>query len=154
MKPNGHRWLWSLTLLNLFLLVYLIGSRPPGPNVSSPPGRTPTIPSMIGTWSGTNDTVSNQKGYRHWDEKTVRINEQQGRRFRGVFTYADGTKHFFGVVFPDNVSFVWVAPNSHGYNFGRILGPDRISACYLESWEQATAGCAVLRRKPGDSGRR
>jgi len=101
------------------------------------------IPSLVGTWSGDNNTISDKKGYRTW-RKTIHITEQKDRRFRGYFTYADGRKDFFGVIFPDNQSFSWVASDSRGYNHGRILGTDRISACYLESGEEATAGCADM----------
>lgn len=105
------------------------------------------IPNLVGTWVGENRTVSDKNGYKIWGTKTVEITEQQDRRFRGHFTYAGGTKNFFGVVYPDNTSFTWVASDSHGYNNGRILGPDRIAACYVESGPDATAGCAELERK-------
>lgn len=114
------------------------------------PGRAAdeaAIPNLVGTWVGENRTVSDKKGYKVWGEKTVEITEQQDRRFRGHFTYADGTKHFFGVIYPDNVTFTWVASDSKGYNHGRILAPDRIAACYVEAGEEATAGCADLARK-------
>jgi len=105
------------------------------------------VPNLVGTWVGENRTVSDKKGYRVWGEKTVVITEQQDRRFRGHFTYPDGTKSFFGVIYPDNTSITWVASDSHGYNYGRILGPDRMGACYVESGSDATAGCAELVRK-------
>lgn len=105
------------------------------------------IPNLVGTWVGENRTVSDKKGYKIWGEKTVEITEQQDRRFRGHFTYSEGTKKFFGVIYPDNTSFTWVASDSHGYNHGRILGPDRIAACYVESGPEATAGCAELERR-------
>lgn len=104
------------------------------------------VPSLVGTWSGDNNTISDKKGLRTW-KKTIHITEQQDRRFRGHFTYSDGRKDFFGVIYPDNVSFTWVAADSKGYNHGRILGPDRISACYVESGDEATAGCADLSRQ-------
>lgn len=103
------------------------------------------IPQLKGTWTGKNNTISDKKGLLTRD-RTVHISEQTDRRFRGHFTYEAGRKDFFGVIFPDNQSFVWVASDSKGYNQGRILGPDRISACYVESWEEATAGCADLTR--------
>lgn len=103
------------------------------------------IPSLVGTWSGQNHTISDKKGLLTRD-RTVHITEQTDRRFRGHFVYSEGRKDFFGVIYPDNASFTWVASDSKGYNHGRILGPDRISACYVESWEQATAGCADLAR--------
>lgn len=106
------------------------------------------IPNLVGTWVGENRTVSDKKGYRDWGTKTIEITEQKDRRFRGHFTYAEGTKHFLGVVYPDNLSFTWVSSDSKGYNHGRILGPDRISACYVESGAEATAGCADLKRRP------
>ncbi len=105
------------------------------------------VPNLVGTWVGENRTVSDKKGFHVWGEKTVVISEQQDRRFRGHFTYAGGTKHFFGVIYPDNISFTWVAADSKGYNHGRILAPDRIGACYVESGEDATAGCAELTRR-------
>lgn len=105
------------------------------------------IPNLVGTWVGENRTVSDKKGYQVWGTKTVEITEQQDRRFRGHFTYPAGTKKFFGVIYPDNISFTWVASDSQGYNHGRILGPDRIAACYVESGPDATAGCADLTRE-------
>lgn len=105
------------------------------------------IPNLVGTWIGENRTVSDKKGYTVWGQKTIEITEQQDRRFRGHFTYPDGTKHFFGVIYSDNTSFTWVASDSKGYNHGRILDADRIGACYVESGEEATAGCAELVRR-------
>lgn len=105
------------------------------------------IPNLVGTWIGQNFTVSDKKGYTDWGTKKVKITEQKDRRFRGHFTYPAGTKHFFGVIYPDNLSFTWVASDSKGYNHGRILGPDAISTCYVESGEEATAGCAELARQ-------
>jgi hypothetical protein len=104
------------------------------------------IPNLVGTWIGDNNTISDKKGLKTWT-KTVVITEQQDRRFRGHFTYSAGTKHFFGVIYPDDTTFTWVASDSKGYNHGRILAPDRIAACYVESGQDATAGCADLVRK-------
>jgi hypothetical protein len=103
------------------------------------------IPNLIGTWSGKVNTISDQKGLKT-RERTIQITEQTDRRFRGFFTYEDGRKDFFGIVYPDNTSFTWVSPTSKGYNHGRILAPDTISACYVESGADATAGCAELRK--------
>lgn len=121
----------------------------PGASDTTPAlaGEPNAIPNLVGTWIGENKTVSDKKGYRVWGQKTIEITEQQDRRFRGHFTYPDGTKHFFGVIYPDNTSFTWVASDSKGYNHGRILDADRIGACYVESGEEATAGCAELVRR-------
>ena len=105
------------------------------------------VPNLVGTWKGENRTVSPEKGFLVWGEKTVVITDQQDRRFRGHFTYPAGTKNFIGVIYPDNVSFTWVASDSKGYNHGRILSSDQIGACYVESGADATAGCAVLVRQ-------
>lgn len=104
------------------------------------------VPNLLGTWSGENKTYSEKKGYANWN-KTVVISEQKGRIFKGQFTYSDGTKHFFGVIYPDNISFTWVSLNSNGYNQGRIHSEDTLSACYTESGADATVGCAKLIRK-------
>ncbi|HDZ16628.1 MAG TPA: hypothetical protein ENI26_13955 [Methylophaga aminisulfidivorans] len=105
------------------------------------------IPNLIGTWSGINETVSEEKGYKTWDNKTVTITEQKDRRFRGTFIYADGVKNFFGVIYPDNKSFTWVSTPSHGFVHGRILDDNSIGACYVETFENAIAGCATLTRQ-------
>lgn len=104
------------------------------------------IPSLVGTWSGDNHTISDKKGLKTW-KKTITITEQTDRRFRGHFVYSAGRKDFFGVVYPDNQTFTWVASDSKGYNHGKILAPDRIAACYVEPGEEATAGCAELVRE-------
>ena len=104
------------------------------------------IPNLVGTWVGINKTVSEDRGYRSW-EKKVEILEQDERRFKGKFSYTDGTKNFFGVIHPDNKTITWVATNSRGYNMGKLLDINKISACYVESGIDATAGCAELTRK-------
>ena len=103
------------------------------------------IPNLIGMWTGENDTYSELKGLKTW-EKNVEITEQTDRRFKGHFTYSDGTKNFYGIIHPDNVTITWVASNSRGYNIGKILESNKISTCYVESGIDATVGCAVLSR--------
>lgn len=103
------------------------------------------IPSLLGTWSGKNNTVSEKKGYKTRD-KTIQITEQKNRRFKGYFTYSGGRVDFFGVIYPDNKSITWVSPGSRGYNHGRILSKEKISACFVESGIDATAGCATLKK--------
>ncbi len=131
--------LWFLVIINSIGLtcLYYFNHNPIGKD----------IPNLIGVWSGKNVTVSDSKGYKEWDKKTIQITEQKDRRFRGTFTYADGTKHFFGVIYPDNISFTWVSTPSKGFVQGRILDDNSIGACYVEAYEQATAGCATLERK-------
>ena len=104
------------------------------------------IPNLVGTWSGDNNTISTKKGYKTWT-KTINITEQKDRRFKGYFTYSEGRKDFFGVIYPDNVSFTWVVPDSRGYNHGRIHNATKISACYVESGIDATAGCTEMTKK-------
>lgn len=109
-------------------------------------GKSNKIPNLVGTWSGKNDTISDKKGYLT-REKTITITEQKDRRFKGVFKYSEGMVKFFGVIYPDNRSFTWVSHGSRGYNQGRILDDNSISACYVESGLDATAGCALLKRQ-------
>ena len=105
-----------------------------------------TIPDLIGVWNGKNNTYSELKGLKTW-EKTINITQQNDRRFKGNFTYSDGTKNFYGIIHPDNITITWVASNSRGYNLGKILEKNKISACYVESGIDATVGCSELTRK-------
>lgn len=105
----------------------------------------PNIPNLIGTWDGNADTIGDIYGMRS-RRRTIHIFEQTDRRFRGYFTYDEGRRDFFGIIYPDNATFTWVNPRSRGYNHGHIFGPDRISACYVEAGEEATAGCSDLKR--------
>jgi len=134
--------LWSLVIINSIAIACIYYT-----NRIEKVDRSQDIPNLIGSWSGENVTVSDQKGYKIWGNKVVHITEQKDRRFRGTFTYPDGTKNFSGVIYPDNISFTWVSTNSRGFNHGRILGENKIGACYVEAWEQATAGCATLIRE-------
>jgi len=108
--------------------------------------QTDDVPNLVGTWAGENNTYSEQRGYASW-AKTVEIVEQNGRIFKGQFSFSGGTKHFFGVIYPDNTTLSWVAADSKGYNHGHIFGKDRISACYVETGADATVGCADLVKK-------
>jgi hypothetical protein len=171
-KETGTKILWALTLFNAVILFSMIivwacrhhghhgrehygGSHHQGAHGSHNSihqsgyhhqKESQPIPELTGTWSGTNHTVSDLKGFKEW-EKTIHITEQRDRRFKGHFTYVDGTKHFSGIIYPGNISFSWVSSDSKGYNHGRILGPDTITACYVEALEQSTAGCAELTRQ-------
>ena len=78
------------------------------------------IPNLVGNWNGSNKTFSELKGMKTW-EKNVKIIEQNDRRFKGNFTYSDGTKNFYGIIHPDNITLTWVASNSRGYNIGKIF---------------------------------
>ena len=78
----------KLIIYTYLLIVTLISS-----DVSS---NDKDIPNLVGTWVGVNNTLSEQRGYRSW-EKKVEIIEQKDRRFKGTFSYTDGTKNFFGV---------------------------------------------------------
>ena len=128
----------KLIIYTYLLIVTLISS-----DVSS---NDKDIPNLVGTWVGVNNTLSEQRGYRSW-EKKVEIIEQKDRRFKGTFSYTDGTKNFFGVIHPDNKTITWVASNSRGYNIGKLINKNNISACYVEAGIDATAGCADLKRK-------
>jgi len=133
----------SQSVINVMLIVLVLT----GISSCSSPARTETtIPDLMGTWTGENKTYSDKKGYLTWT-KTIEITEQKGRLFKGHFSYSAGTKYFSGVIYPDNTSFTWVGVDSKGYNHGRIHGADHISACYVESGEDATVGCVELAKQ-------
>lgn len=103
------------------------------------------IPNLLGTWDGENKTISEAKGYKT-RKKTIYITEQKDRRFKGHVMYSGKKINFYGVIYPDNKSFTWVSNTSRGFNHGRILSKDKISACFLEAGLNATAGCATLEK--------
>ena len=131
---------WNICNMKKFLVITIMFFLAATQNI-----KAETIPNLIGTWSGENNTFSELKGMKTW-EKNVKITEQNDRRFKGHFTYSDGTKNFYGIIHPDNITITWVASNSRGYNIGKILEKNKISACYVESGIDATVGCAVLSR--------
>ena len=131
---------WNICNMKKFLAIPILFFLAATQNI-----KAETIPNLIGTWSGENNTFSELKGMKTW-EKNVQITEQNDRRFKGHFTYSDGTKNFYGIIHPDNITITWVASNSRGYNIGKILDKNKISACYVESGIDATVGCAVLSR--------
>ena len=79
-----------------------------------------SVPNLKGEWNGINKTISESKGLKTWEKKII-IDDQTDRRFTGSFTYTDGSKKFYGVIHPDNVTFTWVSSNSRGYNFGKLI---------------------------------
>ena len=105
----------------------------------------PGIPNLVGTWDGNADTIGDINGLRS-RRRTIHITEQTDRRFRGHFVYDEGKISFFGIIYPDNVTFTWVNPKSKGYNNGHIFSAGHISACYVEAGAEATAGCSDLKR--------
>lgn len=104
-----------------------------------------SIPQLIGKWQGENKTYSEAKGYQSWT-KTIEITEQRERIFKGNFTYFGGTKAFFGVIYPDN-SLTWVSKPAKGYVQGKIQSPSQMTACYVETGENATVGCVELHKQ-------
>ena len=99
-KETSTKILWVLTLVNTLILFSMVivwmcrhhGYREVdyygegyhrGMNGGTHHGiRARSIPDLIGTWEGTNHTVSALKGFKEW-KKTVHITEQQDRRFNG-----------------------------------------------------------------------
>ncbi|HJO89330.1 MAG TPA: hypothetical protein QF403_06760, partial [Alphaproteobacteria bacterium] len=94
-KGTGTKILWALTLFNAVILLSMIivwacrhhnyhgrghhgGSHHQGGYHHQKESRP--IPELTGTWSGTNRTVSDLKGFKEW-EKTIHITEQRDRRF-------------------------------------------------------------------------
>lgn len=102
-------------------------------------------PNVLGKWQGENKTYSEAKGHQSW-VKTIEITEQKERIFKGTLTYFGGTKTFFGVIYPDN-TFTWVSQPAKGYVHGKITAPNKITACYVETGENATVGCADMQRQ-------
>ncbi len=76
----------------------------------------------------------------------VKISEQKGRIFKGQFTYSDGTKHLFDIIYPDNVSFTWVSVDSKAI-IRVVFIAKTTSASVMWSPTQIPVGCVGLTKK-------
>ena len=101
---------------------------------------------LVGDWEGVNKSYSLEKGSRSWKKK-ITIFEQNERIFKGNFKYADGETNFIGVIRSNNKSFYWVSAESKGYINGEILNKRTIEVCYVEAYQNAAVGCAILKRE-------
>ena len=99
------------------------------------------IPNLVGTWVGVNNTLSEQRGYRSWEKKVEIINRkiEDSREL----SHTPMAQKLFGVIHPDTQTITWVASNSRGYNIGKLLDKNNISACYVEAGIDAGWMCLI-----------
>ena len=143
-RPSGM-FVLALTALTLTLLVASASAAATAATATAGTVHH-EIPSLKGVWKGMNYTLSDLKGFKEW-EKTIHITEQKDRRFRGHFDYSEGRKNFFGIVFNDNRTMLWVSSTSKGLSPGRLLDEDTMDVCYVESGKEATVGCTLFKRQ-------
>lgn len=115
--------------------------------VLSTPAAAGGTPNLQGEWRGYTAQITKDTDYRAY-ENVINITDQNGRRFEGTVKHAGGTENFIGVIRSNNKTFYWVDTSDDGKVFGKVLGADVIETCYLDSGEDAVAGCSILTRRP------
>ncbi len=116
------------------------------------------FPDLRGTWTGNSESIVAGGGNAHHPGSpestprlssvafTLKIDQQDGRRFSGTFSSARSTESVIGVISQDGkIYFV----DTDGYTFGTLLAPDRLESCYLQIASYGrVASCTVLTKQP------
>ncbi|MCK9579289.1 MAG: hypothetical protein M0Q92_02420 [Methanoregula sp.] len=122
-------------LLIVILTVIAGGCTTTAPQAATTPA--PTIPSLVGTWSGPSAGYDEGVGFSDYHDLDIRmvVTEQKDRVFAGrILFVANGTEsatEFAGVIGREGRTFA-MSEQAGGYCFGEILGPDAIEITYLE----------------------
>ncbi len=109
---------------------------------------------LRGTWKGESETVVVGAGNTHHpgaaaEEPEFRsvgfsltIDEQEGRRFSGIFSSARSSYRVVAVISRSGTIFL---ADVEGYSSATMLAPDRMELCYLKHTREArVASCTEL----------
>jgi hypothetical protein len=116
------------------------------------------FPDVRGTWKGDSESIVADSGNSHHPGSpqsgtrltsvtfTLKIDQQDGRRFSGTFSSARATESIIGVISrTGTLHFV----DTDGYATGTLLGPNRLEACYLQIGQDGrVASCTELTKQP------
>lgn len=100
-------------------------------------------PVLKGFWEGTSVQINAKTEFKERDIQ-IGILDQQGNRFWGTTSHGGITEKMVGVIRGDGKTFYWVDVEDDGWVEGRILAPDKLETCYLETGEHAIAACSIL----------
>lgn len=122
----------------------------------------PPVPNMVGTWTGTSETVVFGQGGHHPGSQTLQ-DEPRLRQVAYTLTVAgQDVRQFWGTIASDNFSepFAAAYSTSHVYAYGadtdgfyhfKSHGPDKMELCYTQPAssknKSIAAGCTVFTRK-------
>lgn len=104
------------------------------------------VPDLVGTWTGTSESVVLPGGNTHHPDKkakgprmsnvpfTMVIEKQDGRRFFGSFSSAKHKEAVIAVIGRNGTIYM---VDDDGYTFATLLAPNRMELCYMK---QSNAG--------------
>jgi len=137
-------------LIIVILGVIIAGCTATAPQAATIPA--PSIPSLVGTWSGPSAGYEEGIGFSNYHDLNIRmmVTDQKDRVFAGriLFT-ANGTEsatEFAGVIGREGRTFA-MSEQTGGYCFGEILGPDAIEITYLEDGSPYSASVDAFTRE-------
>jgi hypothetical protein len=114
------------------------------------------IPDLVGTWTGTSESVVLPAGNAHHRDKgkgplmsavpfTMVIEKQEGRRFYGTFSSAKHKETVIAVIGRNGTIYLI---DDDGYSFGTLLAPNRMDLCYMkQSPAGRVASCTEMTKK-------
>jgi len=123
---------------------------------STPAAAQAAAPDLVGTWTGTSESIVLPAGNAHHREKgkgplmsnvpfTMVIEKQDGRRFYGTFS-SDKHKETVIAVIGRNGTIYLI--DDDGYSFGTLLAPNRMDLCYMkQSPTGRVASCTEMTKK-------
>ncbi len=103
------------------------------------------VPDLVGTWTGTSESIVLPAGNAHHPGKakgprmsevpfTMVIEKQEGRRFYGTFSSARHKETVIAVMGRNGTIHII---DDDGYSFATLLAPNRMDLCYMK---QSPAG--------------
>ena len=107
------------------------------------PAETPSIPNIVGVWTGT--TIGHTENYGYREQVTARYNitEQKGQSFTGYKAYVmgdgkEGHEYMSGVISFDGKS-IYMADHDDGVISGQLMGPNEVELIYVMDGDNAMA---------------
>jgi hypothetical protein len=107
---------------------------------SAPAAAQNAVPDLVGTWTGTSESIVLPGGNTHHPGKakgprmsnvpfTMVIEKQDGRRFHGTFSSAKHKETVIAVIGRNGTIYM---VDDDGYSFATLLAPNRMELCYMK----------------------
>jgi len=110
------------------------------PLASMPAAAQGAVPDLVGTWTGTSESIVLPAGNAHHPGKakgprmsevpfTMVVEKQDGRRFYGTFSSAKHKETVIAVIGRNGTIYL---VDDDGYSFATLLAPNRLELCYMK----------------------
>jgi hypothetical protein len=115
------------------------------------------IPDLRGTWKGESETIVLGGNPHHGQVQsqqprlssvpfTLTVDQQEGRRFHGIFASARANEAFVAVISRTGAIYL---VDDDGYSIGALLAPNRLELCYLHlTAASRIASCTEFLKQP------